>query len=188
MTLTNLKKLTLHCCVNCESLPPLGKLPSLESLYLEDLDSVEKLGLKFLGIEADKSDQISFPKLKLLRFHFLHHWKVWEGKVEGEKDSCEVITVPSLQSLEISFCSRLEALPDFLQTTPLRNLMNSSCRSLQKRCRERVGKDWLKISHVPNIKINECFDGEGDTNSNYSESEISQSGGISPTNEEQLDE
>lgn len=110
MTLTNLKKLTLHCCVNCESFPPLGKLPSLESLYLEDLDSVEKLGLKFLGIETDKRDQICFPKLKLLRFHFLHHWKVWEGKVEGEKDSCEVITMPSLQYLEISFCSRLEAL------------------------------------------------------------------------------
>ena len=58
-SLTNLKSLHLHRCENCEQLPPLGKLPSLENLYIWHMESVKRVGDEFLGIESDHHDSSS---------------------------------------------------------------------------------------------------------------------------------
>ena len=56
-------------CFNCETLPPLGTLPSLESLVIEQMHSMKKVGAEFLGWMAETDESTpTFPKLKVLEF------------------------------------------------------------------------------------------------------------------------
>ncbi|XP_062104504.1 putative disease resistance protein RGA3 [Humulus lupulus] len=144
LTLVNLKRLKLDCCYNCKTLPPLGKLPSLESLYVGDLQKVETVGLEFLGVEEDGAMKCesSFPKLKLLQFARLHEWTEWKGGV---------CVMPSLHSLEISWCESLKLLPNFLWRTPLQNLTISYCKNInEEHCRRKLN---LFNHNIPNIKF-----------------------------------
>ncbi|CAN6696413.1 unnamed protein product [Malus baccata var. baccata] len=134
MSLNNLIFLTLCNCYNWETLPPLGKLPFLERLYLSGMPDIKKVGGEFLGLEGD---QLSiFPKLKHLCFEGMPAWKEWEG-VRGWKieDSKFPTIMPCLSSLRIQNCQELETLPDFL---PLQNLTISDCRKLAQKPVERV--------------------------------------------------
>ncbi|KAL5577575.1 hypothetical protein UlMin_019274 [Ulmus minor] len=156
-SLAHLKHLSLWHCVNCEILPPLGKLlPSLESLKIWSWESVKKVGHELLGIEEGKrkhpsqSSFVSFPKLKRLRFDFMDEWKEWEGSIP-EDGSLQVM--PSLRSLHLSGCAKLEGLPDFLRMIRLPTLSIYRCEILKQGCQKGTGKEWLKISHIPNIQI-----------------------------------
>ncbi|CAB4303505.1 unnamed protein product [Prunus armeniaca] len=155
--LTNLTRLHLYSCQYCESLPPLGKLPSLESLQICIMKSVKSVGLEFLGIGTDGAELsqfISFPKLRELRFSELGKWEVWEGSVGSTEEYNSITIMPCLHSLEIDSCFCIHVLPNFLKKTPLQNLMITECKILQEHCRRERGKEWDKISHIPNIKIN----------------------------------
>ena len=48
--LTYLKRLIIVVCPNLEQLPPLGKLPLLEELKIENAPMIRKVGDDFLGI------------------------------------------------------------------------------------------------------------------------------------------
>ncbi|PON48195.1 LRR domain containing protein [Trema orientale] len=147
ISLTNLSKLVLHACHNCEFLPPLGRLPSLESLTVSDFQSVKKLGLEFLGIdenELEKSSELTlFPKLRRLYFRNMG-MNQWLG-------SCGMTIMPRIRTLQFGFCDNLETLPDFFQSIPLKNLIIVACPRLRKGCQKGRGKEWDKISHIPNI-------------------------------------
>uniref|UniRef100_A0A2N9F8V0 NB-ARC domain-containing protein n=1 Tax=Fagus sylvatica TaxID=28930 RepID=A0A2N9F8V0_FAGSY len=156
MSLTKLKILTLKRFPKLESLPPLGKLPSLERLYICYTESLKKVGVEFLGIESkNKKDDIIFPRLKSLLFsglNYLEEWIGFEGMRE-EKDNGITRIMPRLQQLQIWDCKDLKSLPDFLRTTPLKELKIDHCPILSKRCERGIGEEWPKISHIPNIKI-----------------------------------
>jgi hypothetical protein len=155
MSLTKLKILTLFGFLNLESLPPLGKLPSLERLHICVTLSLKKVGVEFLGIESkNKKDDIIFPRLKSLVFVELNleEWIGFEGMRE-EEDNGITIIMPRLQQLQIDSCPKLKSLPDFLRTTPLKELNISDCPILSKRCEREIGEEWPKISHIPNIEI-----------------------------------
>ncbi|GAY67766.1 hypothetical protein CUMW_259110 [Citrus unshiu] len=84
-SLTNLKSLDLSFCENCEQLPPLGKLPSLEQLFISYMSNVKRVGDEFLGIESDHHDSsssssvvIAFPKLKSLTIELLDELEEWD--------------------------------------------------------------------------------------------------------------
>lgn len=149
-----LKGLVLSGCRNWESLPPLGRLPSLESLKIDDMDRVVNVGLQFLGIASDDRGAISFLKLKELHFSCLTNWRIWEWITSSEEENDSTI-MPCLASLHVSHCGSLESLPGFLRgTTQLQNLTIDGCSSiLKQRCQEGVGEDWNKISRIPNIEI-----------------------------------
>ncbi|KAJ7950979.1 Disease resistance protein [Quillaja saponaria] len=53
LSLTKLKTLSLSRCDLIEYLPPLGKLPFLESLDISHAGSVKKLGIEFLGFRRN---------------------------------------------------------------------------------------------------------------------------------------
>ncbi|CAN6570390.1 unnamed protein product [Malus baccata var. baccata] len=157
MSLTNLRRLILHSCLDCESLPPLGKLVSLESLEICHMKSMKKVGCEFLGIEtggAEKCCLVSFPKLRELRFSSLFKWNAWVGASKSKKEDSSTQIMPCLMSLEIDSCFCVKALPHFLKEIPLQNLTISKCKILQKHCQKSKGKEWSKISHIPNIKFN----------------------------------
>ncbi|KAH9689183.1 hypothetical protein KPL70_015409 [Citrus sinensis] len=100
MSLTNLRDLSLSWSRNCEHLPPLGKLPSLESLHIEGMNSVKRVGNEFLGVESDTdgSSVIAFPKLKLLEFWVMEELEEWDL---GTAIKEEIIIMPRLSSLII---------------------------------------------------------------------------------------
>ncbi|KAK9219072.1 hypothetical protein WN943_007711 [Citrus x changshan-huyou] len=153
MSLTNLRALLLKNCRNCEHLPPLGKLPSLESLYIEGMQSVKRVGNEFLGVESDTdgSSIIAFPKLKHLKFYDMEELEEWDF---GTAIKGEIIIMPRLSFLEISGCCKLKALPDLLlQKTTLQKLLIGRCPILEERCRKETGEDWPNIRHIPELYI-----------------------------------
>ncbi|KAF4357162.1 hypothetical protein F8388_003309, partial [Cannabis sativa] len=146
-SLINLKCLTLVGFDNCETLPPLGKLPCLESLQLSIMTSVKYVGTEFWGITREEED--SFPKLKNLWFNYFSQWKKWEGSEEAALAARSSKVMPCLRSLRITYCRNLEGLPGFLRMTPLEELRIGDCGILEQCCLN----EWL---HIPNIEINYC--------------------------------
>ena len=156
-----LKVLVLKQCKNLEHLPSFGKLPFLELLSLWSVDSVKKVGVEFLGIESDykkekglTSSLTLFPELRSLEFWSFGEWEEWDGIGEIRRED-NVVVMPNLRSLIIYNCPKLNSLPHFLQTTPLKNLRISGSPILKKSCQRKIGYNWPKISHIPNIEIND---------------------------------
>ncbi|KAG5234434.1 disease resistance protein [Salix suchowensis] len=164
MALTRLQELALGGCRNLEVLPPLGRLPNLERLGLYNL-GVRRLDAGFLGIEEVENANINegeiarvtaFPKLKKLDIWGVEEWDGIEMRV-GEEDATTTsifIIMPQLQQLSINDCPLLRALPDYVLAAPLQMLHLSNCPNLRKRYgKEEKGKDWHKISHIPEVII-----------------------------------
>ncbi|XP_050110984.1 putative disease resistance protein RGA3 [Malus sylvestris] len=156
-SLKKLRFLTLQDNSGCEILPPLGRLPFLEKLYVGEMSGVRKVGGEFLGVEDDQtspsfksSSSILFPKLKQLHFYKMSSWKRWEGVKGWNKGDSGMTIMPCLTSLEISQCYALETLPDFLCKIPLQNLTIFWCPKLEERCKH---EERPKISHIPNIEF-----------------------------------
>ncbi|XVF79433.1 hypothetical protein PTKIN_Ptkin14bG0222800 [Pterospermum kingtungense] len=180
MSLNMLKSVSFSFCSNWESLPRMGKLPSLEFLAICWVSNVKKVGEEFLGIEREDLGQtsssvtnntiVAFPNLETLQFYYLENWEEWEYEKisrrshEGggglEDSSCITIDVmPRLQSLTISNCQKLKALPHHLlqNTSTIQKLLIKDCRILEERFEEGRGEDWPYISNIPNIKIIKKF-------------------------------
>ncbi|CAN6703186.1 unnamed protein product [Malus baccata var. baccata] len=67
----------------------------------------------------------------------------------------EISNLTSLQQLVIDQCSNLASLPEGIRGLPyLNTLQISGCPMLSERCKKETGEDWLKIAHIPSIKIN----------------------------------
>ncbi|XP_008228683.1 PREDICTED: putative disease resistance protein RGA3 [Prunus mume] len=161
ISLPNLRTLVLRSWKNCDFLPPLGKLPSLQTLSIDDMPSVRKVGVEFLGIEEtsallkSSSPTVSFPKLKKLSFSGMCSWEEWGGVGGLAEEDSEVRIMPCLSSLDILKADSLRTLPDFLRKTPLRDLTIYKCSIfLERGCQESRGEERLKICHIPNIEIN----------------------------------
>ncbi|XP_062076924.1 putative disease resistance protein RGA1 [Humulus lupulus] len=160
MSLINLRSLVLTQCHHYETLPPLGKLPCLKLLNISNSHGLKKMGPEFLGVkinnggEESKSTDIEslFPKLKQLVIYDANSLKEWVG-VSGWKMNGPLKIMPSLETLEVSSCTNLETLPDFLESTPLKKLIIYRCWILQNFCQRETGKYWPKIRHVPNIDV-----------------------------------
>jgi len=144
MTLTRLQELALIDCTNVEVLPPLGRLPNLESLELRSLKG-RRLDGGFLGIEKDENASINegeiarvtaFPKLKKLEIWDLEEVEEWDGigRRVGEEDAntTSIISImPQLQYLKIINCPLLRALPDYVLTASLQALALHNCKNVE---------------------------------------------------------
>ncbi|KAJ6386628.1 hypothetical protein OIU78_016537 [Salix suchowensis] len=144
MALTRLPYLYLRGCVNLEVLPPLGRLPNLESLSLDGV-GVRRLDAGFLGIEEVENANINegeiarvtaFPKLKRLEICNLCKLEEWDGieRRVGEEDATTTSTfiiMPQLQQLQICNCPLLRALPDYVLAASLQELQLFDCGNLE---------------------------------------------------------
>ena len=160
MSLTNLKELVINRSF-LECLPPLGKLPFFKSLEMTEIKRLKKLGVEFMGIEEsekkEKGDSIIplFSNLISPSFTYLYDWEEW-NEIEEEEDCIRKFTImPCLQNLKIDSCRGLKLLLNSLRTTPLQKLEILSCPILKECCKRGTGKEWPKISHIPNIWIDE---------------------------------
>ncbi|XP_050233496.1 putative inactive disease susceptibility protein LOV1 isoform X2 [Mercurialis annua] len=134
----NLIELTLSGSELAEDDPMqiLDKLPNLRILRL--------LARSFIGKKMMCGCE-GFPKLEILKLwelNFLEDWVVGEGALR------------SLKELEMRHCVNLKSLPDGLQlVTSLREVKLSKMVELSRRIRDRIGEDWIRISHVRNVSI-----------------------------------
>ncbi|XVF25083.1 hypothetical protein REPUB_Repub13aG0183300 [Reevesia pubescens] len=160
ISLTNLKSIDLCFCKNWKTLPPLGKLPSLESLRIRNMERVKEVGVEFLGVEGDNgqasSSIIAFPSLEYLRFEGLRRWKNWHYEIPSTGRGEENVKImPCLCSLEIWGCIKLQSLPaHILQITTLHKLCIHRSPILSERFRKDTRENWPSISHIRNIVIN----------------------------------
>ncbi|KAJ6386634.1 hypothetical protein OIU78_016543 [Salix suchowensis] len=128
MALTRLQELKLGAFTcgfgNLEVLPPLGRLPNLESLELNSV-GVRRLNAGFLGIKVVVNANINegeiarlnaFPKLKTLVIGNLKELEEWDGierRVREEDATTTSISImPQLRDLSIYECPLLRALPE----------------------------------------------------------------------------
>ena len=131
LPLLNLRYLMLWAYPNCKNLPPLGKLPCLETLEIVPMYSVDKVGDEFLGIIKEEDDLfIAFPKLKKLEFRHMPKWRKWEGST-----TVTISVMPCLREVNIEGCDSLKALPDLLLMTSFQNLHTKNSKILEECCR-----------------------------------------------------
>ncbi|KAI9161894.1 hypothetical protein LWI28_021800 [Acer negundo] len=161
VSLTNLRGISLVEWINSEQLPPLGKVSSLESILIQRMNRVKRVGIEILGLESDgitlSSSSLSisaFPKLKSLYFYEMEEWEEWDFGIEDGN----ITILPSLRLLEIGDCPKLKVLPKkILQMAPLEILSIYRCPILSESYRKGTGENWSYISHIPNIQIDRQF-------------------------------
>ncbi|XVF86760.1 hypothetical protein PTKIN_Ptkin18bG0068700 [Pterospermum kingtungense] len=168
-SLTMLKRVQLQNCLNWESLPPMGKLQFLESLEIEVMNKVKKVGDEFLGVTIEDrqtsssssssfiTNNIAFPKLKKLKFYCMKYWEEWDyGNLLTSGGEDHVTVMPCLHSLTINYCLNLKALPShLLHNTTLQELHIRGCPLLGERFKRGTEEDWPSISHIPSIQIDD---------------------------------
>ncbi|GJU10985.1 disease resistance protein [Tanacetum coccineum] len=122
----------------CKHLPPLGKLPSLKIIQLSYMHSLKC----FHDDDILTKDEILFPNLQMLNIY-----------------ACSSLVYlpsnfPKLRSLKIGGCDELRSLPDEIQSfKDLNQIAIKDCEIISRRCEKEIGKDWLKISHIPHLDI-----------------------------------
>ncbi|KAM1951155.1 hypothetical protein ACFX15_005801 [Malus domestica] len=164
----SLEVLNIWDCPELESFPE-GGLPSkLRSLRigsckklmanrmrwgLQTLTSLKVLDVSFSECEEEETVE-SFPEEGLLpttltSLGISHHpnLKTIDGKALRQ--------IISLKKLTIFFCPRLQSLPDEGLPTSLFGLEIRECDLLTQRCQRDTGEYWTKISHIPNVVIDD---------------------------------
>ncbi|KAJ6370975.1 hypothetical protein OIU77_001477 [Salix suchowensis] len=97
----NLVEISLQSCMNCEHLPPFGKLRFLKYLQLKRMDTVKCIGSEMYG-----DGENPFPSLEWLTLGEMMNLKDWETNSMGGR---EIFTC--LHALQIEKCPKLVELP-----------------------------------------------------------------------------
>ena len=80
---SNMVFLRLRRCKNCLYLPPLGQLPALKELIIEQMDAVKRVGPEFCRMDKP------FQSLETLTFEGMLEWEEWvSSDVEGGEFPC----------------------------------------------------------------------------------------------------
>ncbi|KAF7849439.1 hypothetical protein BT93_L0796 [Corymbia citriodora subsp. variegata] len=128
----NIVSLCLRGCPNVGLLPPVGQLPSLRDLSLEDLNAVRMIGSEFYGTKRP------FPSLTILKFEGMSAWKDWSCYAGGRE---EEVPFPCLRHLIVQRCPELAGtLP--CQLDHLIKLEIHSCWNLN---------DSTSVVHLPSL-------------------------------------
>ncbi|MQM14350.1 hypothetical protein Taro_047279, partial [Colocasia esculenta] len=130
LSFSRLYTIKLEHCGNWASLPPLGQLPSLKSLYISEARVVEYIGGEFFSG--------GFPQLEELTLEDMYNWKSWCGAQEGD--------CPKLKKLSISRCENLESL-SLINVGAVEVLSISECPELRF-----LPGDSLELSHLQRVQ------------------------------------
>jgi len=101
----NLVRIYLVGLDKCISLPPLGQLPNLKSLYLRGMQSIEKIEEDFCGAAG------AFPGLESFTLSDMPNLKVWNTTYSCSGDVVSGYMFPSLRTLLIHGCPKLRLKP-----------------------------------------------------------------------------
>eukprot|EP00258_Populus_trichocarpa_P028497 XP_024444516.1 putative disease resistance protein RGA4 [Populus trichocarpa] len=101
LRLPNLVEISLESCMNCEHLPPFGKLRFLKHLQLKRMDTVKCIGSEMYG-----DGENPFPSLKRLTLGQMMNLEEWETNTMGGSEIFRC-----LHELQIGKCPKLVELP-----------------------------------------------------------------------------
>ncbi|XP_042474792.1 putative disease resistance protein RGA3 [Zingiber officinale] len=96
-SLENLETVWISKTYSCQNLPPLGQLPKLKYLFLEEMHGLKHIDCSFCG-----RNEIRFPKLEKLHLENMSGLQEWLGD-----HRC---ALPSLRELTINNCPALQQL------------------------------------------------------------------------------
>ncbi|KAL0414690.1 UNVERIFIED_CONTAM: putative disease resistance protein RGA3 [Sesamum radiatum] len=163
-TLPNLRSLIINgthmaCPRIAYSLPPLGKLPLLEYLKVDEW-GMQHVGHEFLGIgETEPSNSsctlVLFPKLRTLSFKDCKWWREWEDINEEREKDISIAIFPCLQELQLTGCWSFKTLPYRLirKASSLQSLRMIVCYEPKKGYVQETRQDWSRLSHIPKVEI-----------------------------------
>ncbi|KAJ0810930.1 putative virus X resistance protein-like, coiled-coil [Helianthus annuus] len=157
--LRNLVEIYFFNCKNCEHIPPLGRLPSLRVIQLEDMRSLKYFHDDDINMSVDNTDMfICLQRLEIILCVELISLPDNLPKLEDlELNNCKKLislpcNLPSIRKMNIEYCDGLLSLPDEIQSfKDLNQLVIRGCKHLGKRCKRNTGEDWHKISHIPDL-------------------------------------
>ncbi|RLN35214.1 NBS-LRR-like resistance protein [Panicum miliaceum] len=138
--LSKLVSITLDNCYGCSKLPYLGDLPSLKSLFIQRMNSIESFAMGSNSLVTEEKRPPRFPSLEVLTLWEMYDLQFWDGTSEGD--------FPRICRLSISRCPRLTNLP------PLRSLVHLSvhCSSQVPSFSELPSLESLKVEGFNKIR------------------------------------
>ncbi|GAB4839543.1 hypothetical protein Ancab_029069 [Ancistrocladus abbreviatus] len=111
----NITSLCLTDCACCDSLPPLGQLPSLKRLTISRMKKLQIVGANFGGCSS------MFSSLEEMSFEDMEEWEKWDA---------EAVQFPNLKKLILENCPKLRGnLPTHLPS--LRDITIVECAQLE---------------------------------------------------------
>lgn len=147
--LPSLVKIELKDLHRCRHLPPLGQLPNLNEVHLQQMDSLTKIDGGFCG-----GDKGAFRKLKVFTLRDMKQLEEWSTTThsKGGEDSIEFM-FPMLVTLSIELCPmlRLKPCPPMFHSW----LISES---------DKVISSWGEIRHQPAASVSHSFSSSSDTN------------------------
>ncbi|TVU40231.1 hypothetical protein EJB05_13684, partial [Eragrostis curvula] len=103
--LPNLVGIELKGLTTCSNLPPLGQLPNLERLFLDECPSITKIDKSFCG---GKGAFRRLTRFRMCKMEGLEEWRTTYSVEDGE---VEEFMFPVLDELDISTCQQLRLKP-----------------------------------------------------------------------------
>ncbi|EOY19804.1 LRR and NB-ARC domains-containing disease resistance protein, putative [Theobroma cacao] len=164
-----LSHLELDNCPNCTSLPAIGKVPLLKSLFIKNMNKVTVVGSNFFGENAS----IAFPKLEELFFYNMPEWQEWDPcEVDGDVfQQLRLLSISDCPKLLGSLPTRLRSLEELviLRCQKLRSLATCppSLKKLEVRECEQLVVSLSSLTKLCKLKIEECQEVVGTSFTNF---------------------
>ncbi|XP_076909474.1 putative disease resistance RPP13-like protein 1 [Bidens hawaiensis] len=135
----HLISVSIRGCKKCASLPPLGQLPSLKKLFIEDMDEVKVMGSELIGTS------LAFTSLEILELRNMKRLEVWLTDVG-------VVSFPCLKTLVIRNCPNLvqvtlEALPSLT----VLEIFKCDSGVLRRLVQVAPGVTWMEIESISGL-------------------------------------
>ncbi|XP_076919687.1 putative disease resistance RPP13-like protein 1 [Bidens hawaiensis] len=132
----HLISVSIRGCKKCTSLPPLGQLPSLKKLFIEDMDEVRAIGSELAGTGY------AFPSLEILKLRNMKSLLEWSTR-DG------VVSFPCLQKLVIRNCPNLvEVSPEELPSLNVLKIYECNSEVLRRLVQLASGVTEMKIEKI----------------------------------------
>ncbi|KAK8934315.1 putative disease resistance protein [Platanthera zijinensis] len=158
-----LTRLELIDITSCTQLPPLGQLPELKLLTIENASAVKKIGEEFLGGGENAATLIAFPKLEILQIIDMPELEEWcFGERLEQNEATRFKLMSCLRELSIMDTPLLKQLPQGLKYTAMKSLQIQGARSLRElgnlpsqteELHISNNKNLLKICHLPALRL-----------------------------------
>ncbi|KAH0461958.1 hypothetical protein IEQ34_009533 [Dendrobium chrysotoxum] len=143
--ISNLEKIFLANCLECETLPPFGQLPYLKSLKLSNMPKVKWLESKLNG--NDKYH--AFPLLEELYIGRLEGLEDWFEAGVAAEDGC---LFPRLIELVLENCPKLKELPSLPSKIKRLHIENTGGTTLNFCSNSNpIPLETLEVFGCPNI-------------------------------------
>uniref|UniRef100_A0ACD5WP45 Uncharacterized protein n=3 Tax=Avena sativa TaxID=4498 RepID=A0ACD5WP45_AVESA len=159
--LPSLTYLRLSDLGTCDMLPPVGGLPNLRSLVMQNIPNLRKIVTEFYGVGGE-----TCTKLRTIQLESMENLVEWWTTLSGEEN--EEFLIPNLHSLEIKDCPKLKFLPypprsmfwrlnDSNMVLPKEGFGKLSSSALPfemvvKNCNFAPHK-WDRLQHLPTLEI-----------------------------------